>query len=55
MTYLKSWVDSRGRIWDLKKEWSKDSMPGLDEILEFIKEPFFKRRRDLRDDERWFH
>jgi len=39
--------DSSGRTWDFK-ERSKDAMPELDEILEFITTPFFKRRRDLR-------
>jgi hypothetical protein len=40
-------VDSRGRIWDLKKEWSKDAMPDLERVLEFIKQPFFRRLPNL--------
>ena len=40
-------VDSRGRIWDLKKEWSKNAMPDLERVLEFIKQPFFRRLPNL--------
>ena len=31
----------------IKKEWSKDAMPDLERVLEFIKQPFFRRLPNL--------
>ncbi|NDA63186.1 MAG: hypothetical protein EBX50_14270 [Chitinophagia bacterium] len=48
---LETLTDSSGKVWDLKREWSKEAMPRIEDILEFVKEPFFKKRRAPRDDE----